>query len=531
MNKRWWAACFLLLLLFASNITNAQVVKKSAHVEVSGFSQFDAINISQPIDVLIKFKILDNWHIYSQNPGEIGMPTQVLWQLPLGATILAEQWSVDEEFDNDGLKQRGYSGVAYYKATLSFAPETIFEQPIAAKIKWLACADECYPEQKVLEFDLPVSDREQMDTHLWQKEISEAEPWFHERESSEETVLWLMLVLAFVGGIVMNAMPCVFPVLTLKLISLTQGTQNIKKSRIDALFYALGVVICFLLIALMLWWLRKSGELIGWGFQLQSPWFVGCMAFLFIIIALMLLDCIALNIPWLNNLQSAKISTSGSFATGLLAVLIASPCTAPFMAAAVGYALAAPIDEYFQIFFALALGYAMPFVLVGSFPQLLKKVLPKPGRWMLVLKKIFAIPMFLTALWLFWVLYHQMLPSKEASVNWQNYNKQKVEVLVEQQKPVFIDFTAKWCLTCMLNKKTTLQTSEFAKLAEELKLNLFVADWTNNEKEVSEALNFYGRNSVPLYVFYDGTNFDYIILPQILSVGIIREEIQKKLRK
>jgi len=279
MNKRWWAACFLLLLLFASNITNAQVVKRSAHVEVSGFSQFDAINISQPIDVLIKFKILDNWHIYSQNPGEIGMPTQVLWQLPLGATILAEQWSVDEEFDNDGLKQRGYSGVAYYKATLSFAPETIFEQPIAAKIKWLACADECYPEQKVLEFDLPVSDREQMDTHLWQKEISEAEPWFHKRESSEETVLWLMLGLAFVGGIVMNAMPCVFPVLTLKLISLTQGTQNIKKSRIDALFYALGVVICFLLIASILWWLRKSGELIGWGFQLQSPWFVGCMAF------------------------------------------------------------------------------------------------------------------------------------------------------------------------------------------------------------------------------------------------------------
>ena len=286
----------------------------------------------------------------------------------------------------------------------------------------------------------------------------------------------------------------------------------------------IGVGVSFMVVATIMLILRAGGNKIGWGFQLQSPIFVAIMMILFVVIGLLLLDVITLNSPITKqyNISSPILS---SLVTGLLAVLIATPCTAPFMGIAIGYALSAPVIEFYPVFLSLSLGYALPFAIAEMFPEQIRKILPSSGKWMDILKKIFSIPVFLTAIWLGWVLYGQLNPYKEADLDWHTYNKKQVQELVKNNEKVFINFTAKWCLTCIVNKKTSLQSDEFENLVKKYDVKLFEADWTNNNPEILEALEMYGRNSVPLYVFYH--NGKYEILPQILTPKIINNVLKK----
>lgn len=524
------ALLFIFSVLFAIPNSFALVQEQlTDKVKVSLHTQYDAVNPNQNLGVLLKFKMTPGWHIFSQNPGEVGMPTKVEWKLPLGYEVSELGWSRDEEFKSDDIIQRGFGDTAYYQAIIHPDTTTLERAELEVKIKWLACRDECVPEQRTFVLKLPVSAMGQLPTPDWNTTLKEAESWFlPEVETLPQPSLWLILLMAFAGGIIMNAMPCIFPILAIKVISLSQTSYNKKKNRMEALFYTLGVVVSFLIAATILLLLRQNGENIGWGFQLQSPWFVAAMAVLFLIIGLMLFDLVAIPNPLANKAgrMSFRNHLINSFMTGFLAVLIASPCTAPFMGIAIGYTLSAPVYAYYPIFLALGLGYALPFALAGLFPKAIHKILPKPGKWMDILKKIFAIPVFLTALWLSWILYHQIKPEQISEVNWHPYNAAEVSSLVENQKPVFIDFTAKWCLTCLMNKRSTLETSDFAALASEKGIVLFRADWTNNDQMIAKALESYGRNSIPLYVYYDGKSSDYKILPQILTPGITQKYLR-----
>lgn len=345
-----------------------------------------------------------------------------------------------------------------------------------------------------------------------------------------ENILWIF-AMAFIGGLILNFMPCIFPILTIKAISLAQSVNNARESRIEAIMYFLGVVISFLTIAAILAILRIQGEKIGWGFQLQSPIFITIMIVIFFVIFLLLLDIITFNNP-IKSVEIQGIKTiqsksskwqkrSSAFATGLFSVLIASPCTAPFMGIAIGYTLAKPLYIYFPVFAALSIGYALPFTMVGFFPKYIQKILPKPGRWMIILKKIFAIPILITCIWLSWVLYSQLVHNDTTTSNtnviWEEYNQEKVKKLVDSGEKVFIDFTAKWCITCLVNKKTVLDSDDFAQVTEEKNIHLFRADWTNDDEDIEAALKKYNRNSIPLYVYYPGENSNYVLLPQILT--------------
>lgn len=255
------------------------------------------------------------------------------------------------------------------------------------------------------------------------------------------------------------------------------------------------------------------------------------MIVIFVVIALMLLDVVTFSNPLANaaGRMSFRNHLISSFMTGFFAVLIASPCTAPFMGIAIGYTLTAPVFVYYPVFLSLGLGYALPFALIHLYPRPIHKILPKPGKWMNVLKKIFAVPVILTCLWLGWVLYAQVAGIKtEASetLNWQPYSQAAVERHLQNKEPVFIDFTAKWCLTCVINKKGALQSDEFERLVRKNKINLFTADWTNNDEAVAAALARYGRNSIPLYVYYDGKSDDYLLLPQLLTPQILNDYLQ-----
>ena len=524
------ALLFIFSVFFAVPNSFALVQEQlTDKVKVSLYTQYDAVHPSQNLGVLLKFKMTPGWHIFSQNPGEVGMPTKVEWKLPLDYEVSELGWSRDEEFKNDDIIQRGYGDTAYYQAVVHPEATALERAELEVKIKWLACGEECVPEQRTFVIKLPVSNMEQLATNDWNNLLVEAEPWFlPEAEKGAQPNLLFVLLMAFIGGIIMNAMPCIFPILAIKAIALSQTSYNKRKSRMEAFFYTFGVVVSFFIAATILLFLRKNGENLGWGFQLQSPWFVAAMAILFLVIGLMLFDLISIPNPLANKAgrMSFKNHLINSFMTGFLAVLIASPCTAPFMGIAIGYTLSAPVYAYYPIFLALGLGYALPFALAGLFPKAIHKILPKPGKWMDVLKKIFAIPVFLTSLWLFWILYHQITPAQVSEVNWRPYNAAEVSALVENKKPVFIDFTAKWCLTCLMNKRSTLETQDFASVAKEKGITLFRADWTNNDPMVAKALESYGRNSIPLYIYYGGKNSDYKILPQILTPGIAREYLQ-----
>ena len=339
--------------------------------------------------------------------------------------------------------------------------------------------------------------------------------------------LWILLLLAFAGGLALNCMPCVFPVLSLKAISLAQSIRQDGHIH-RGLLYLSGVLSCFMLMAFLLYLLRGSSFGPGWGFQLQSPVFTALMLGIFILLFLMMTDIIKIHGRWLTVLD--RFSGINSFMTGFFAVLIASPCTGPFMGAALGYALFQPPQIYFPFFLSLGLGYALPFALAEMYPAVVRRILPKPGKWMNIFKKILSIPILLTCLWLGWVLYHLTnIPDRQAeSESWQPYHEQTVLNHVHNGRGVFIDFTAKWCMTCLANEKLVLDTKRFSDFAKDNNIVLFKADWTTENPDITRALNRYNRSSVPLYVYYPpqktkGQNNDFIILPQILTFNIIRK--------
>ncbi len=492
---------------------------------------FDELNLRQNLDVLVKFEMKNGWHIFAQNPGDIGIPTKVEWKLPAWFKLSKEEWSRFQTFETEGIVQYGYGKEAYYRTSIVPYSAFLGRVEFKGKISWLACKEECVPESFLFNFSLPITKKDLLVSSDFAEMSVAAQKMYQEPQKDTENYgFWSVMFMAFIGGLILNFMPCVFPILTLKAVSLAQGTYNKIKSRIEALIYFAGVVTSFMLIATLLLWLRRGGEEIGWGFQLQSPVFVSIMIVVFVIIFLMLLDVVNINNPFANRVGRISFAKRriNAFFTGFFAVLVASPCTAPFMGIAIGYTLSQPLYVFYPVFLALSVGYALPFTLAGFYPKAVHKILPKPGKWMEIFKKIFAIPVFLTVVWLVWVLFSQLQGTPQNTprrMNWQKFDARKVETMVQENKKVFIDFTAKWCITCLVNKKIALQSETFGNIVSEKDINLFVADWTNKDEEIAKALEAYGRNSIPLYIYYDGSGSNYKILPQLLTEDILQEEL------
>ena len=387
------------------------------------------------------------------------------------------------------------------------------------------------------------------------------------------------MFLAFVGGLVLNLMPCVFPVLSLKALSLTKpGHGNRRHLRIEGLSFGAGVLVTFLGLAGLLLVFRAAGEQFGWGFQLQSPAVVTSLALLFFVLALNLSGVFefAPLVPSSAAGWSAHNQYVNAALSGVLAVVIASPCTAPFMGAALGFALAQPAALTLLVFAALGIGMALPFVLLTWFPGW-RKILPRPGAWMERLKQFLAFPLYATVAWLVWVLGAQVdndavvrllvtlvvlsfalwawrayrgggarmfsvaallgligvvvvawplyvAPSEaQASVQakpatgepWQSFTPALVTELAAT-RPVFVDFTAAWCVTCQVNKRLVLTDSEVKKAFSDRGVELVRADWTRRDPAITQALAALGRQGVPVYVLYRPGK-EPLLLPEVLQ--------------
>jgi len=401
------------------------------------------------------------------------------------------------------------------------------------------------------------------------------------KDSNEEGASFITaLIFALIGGLILNLMPCVFPVISLKVLSfVSMGGSSSQKIRNHALIFTAGVIASFMLIALVIVLFKQAGNAVGWGFQLQSPLIVGILSMIMVFISLVLItdNSFGESLTKLGNIGNSQNGYYSSFLTGVLAVVVASPCTAPFMGTAIGYALIQPSGETVPIFLSLSFGFSLPYLLLAINPKLID-FLPKPGNWMVTLKEFFAFPMMATAIWLLWVFSLQVsqnlviflligwlllalnfwifqknyktitkiiflvvslvsmlyfLPSSEdveieqnqiigSATQWYEGIEDEMR---NKNQPYFINFTAAWCITCQSNEITAFSKQDFKNLLKEKNIEYIKADWTNRNDAITKSLKKYGRSGVPFYVYWEPGYANPKILPAILTDQIIRNNI------
>jgi thiol:disulfide interchange protein DsbD len=460
--------------------------------------------------------------------------------------------------------------------TLDLLRDTPGRATLAAESQGCADAGLCYPPDKqYFELDFSAGTA----TPVAAPAQRGAVPQAGETDALSVSTLLYMLALAFLGGSILNLMPCVFPVLSLKVLSFARSTEHDR--HLQSWVYTAGVISSFVLVAALLIALQQAGNAIGWGFQLQSPGFVIALAYLFIAMGLSLSGALEIGSNLMNTGSGLanRGGLSGSFFTGVLAVVVASPCTAPFMGTALGFAVGQPPLIGLLVFAALGAGMAAP-LLLFSYSGGARALMPKPGPWMETLKQFLAFPLYATALWLLWVAGRQTgintmtaalagalmlalglwlwnyklwrrglalgclvaalslgsmrgldMPaaatgavSGEGQVAW---SEEELSALRNAGRPVFVDVTADWCITCMANEATVLLTDDMVQAFADYDVVYMVADWTNEDPEIAGLLEQHGRNGIPLYLMYPADPDEApLVLPQLLTRQTVLDALE-----
>ena len=393
------------------------------------------------------------------------------------------------------------------------------------------------------------------------------------------------ILFAIMGGIILNAMPCVFPILALKTLTVSQARdREYRHHLLHGMTYAVGVIMSFAALAGVLIVLQTLGKQVGWGYQMQSPITIAILAYLFLLITLNLLDFFQFGESITGTGQELTTIPNywGSFFTGVLAAIVATPCTAPFMGAALGYALLQPPTTSFVIICSLGIGMALPLLLISAIPKI-GKLLPRPGQWMQTFKHWLAVPMLLSVVWLIWVLSQQTqtrllllvlagliatiiaiwlykkinperlstqlslslsliiicaLPigllsiqpeqqpvTKETIIATNQFTPAKLQQLLAEKQPIFVNVTAAWCLTCKFNEGRLFKNTKFDNLLQQHRINYLVADWTNRNIDILNYLQSFNRNGVPLYVVYNRRG-EARVLPQLPTEQELTDQLK-----
>ncbi len=679
----------------------------------------------QPFWVAIHLKLDDHWHVYWKNPGDVGMPLSIEWELPPGFKADAFKWPYPRRLDADSFIGFGYENEVYL-LTRIIPPDQLDisgNYPLKAAIKYLVCSDlSCLPGEEQVQMELPLTKKKpphvnseavsifakvranlpkttwnfeaQRMNDLIELEVKAPMPLtnkllqayffpekgqsidyhakvavsdtnstgsytialkekdslaktdllkgvlvlttFDENQTNMEALevstpifdpttegeqlltakdpvasgidiklpltendfdggLGMALILAFIGGMILNLMPCVLPVISFKILSFVKMAGQSRKLTLQhGLAFSGGVLISFWVLAIALLILQAYGHAVGWGFQLQEPIFVAMLAAILLIFSLSMFGVFEMGVKVGSMAgqfqhQGAKTGLVGSFSSGVLATLIATPCTGPFLGTAVGFAMTLPYYYSLLIFTSLGLGMAFPYLLLSAYPQLMR-FLPKPGAWMETFKQLMGFLMLASVLWLVWVfgaqtssmgivlllgaffimslacwIYGRWATPMHSKIsrligitlaalllligfyaltyatdnNWENtqskkemastegvweeFSPQRLAELKAKGIPVFIDFTAKWCLICQANHMI-LTTSEVHAKFNELGVVRMKADWTKKDAVITEELRKFGRNSVPLYVLYNGE--EPSVLPQVLTPGLVMDHLK-----
>ena len=556
-----------ILLLFFAQCAAAAVVGFSVEPQTA------EISAQKPAEIALKLSVKKGWHIYGKS-AQTGSPTVFDFSLPKGFRLDSLEWQPEKTFEFMGAKFGGYDGEVLVKAKISASENTDTPKNFSAKVSasWLACSDTCVPESAAADFGLLQIPAEKS------AEISETD--------GASAGFFAVLAAAFLGGLILNLMPCVLPVLGIKIISFAKSANGSRAAAVlNALCYAGGIVATFLLLAVILLVLRSGGESLGWGFQLQNPIFSSIMALLFFAMALSFAGVFEIG-AGLTGFAGVGGRVANKYAqaalSGVLAVLVASPCTAPFMGSALGVALSGGVSafESLAVFAFLGLGMASPYVVLAAVPNA-KKYLPKAGAWTERLKQILSIPLFATVAWLVWIygrqtgslghilaalavaatglrIYgvyaqpHRPRTTRRSAIvaaplalavavclcvsgaNAENgkmpaaenaWSAEKVAKLRAEGGSVYVDFTAAWCLTCQYNK-SILYSPKIEKLFAENGVKILVGDWTNKNGTIAKELEKYGRAGVPLNLLFPPKG-EAVVLPALLTEQAVIEAVDK----
>lgn len=546
---------------------------------------FEAI-AAAPTELLLRFTMPPGYYLYRDRSGfsladsaegSLGVPR---WPAPRTVD--------DPEFG----PVPAFFDLVEVPITLARGSGAAHRISVVAKFQGCEEGGVCYPPMtRMIEVDLPVADADALQTAAAQVESEQQHAQKDpavlvgaDAAPEPETALWKAMLLALLGGLILNLMPCVLPVLSLKAISLAESAERPEEAHRHALWYTAGVLSSFAAIGLLVIALRSGGQALGWGFQLQQPLMVALMGYVMVVLGLSLSGVITLG-AGLSNLGTGVANAGGAkgdFFTGVLACVVASPCTAPFMGTALAYAFAQSAAIALLIFLMLGLGLALPFLLVGFIPGLAHR-LPKPGAWMETFKQWLAFPLYLTAVWLVWVLGQQLGPDAmalwlggalaiTAGLWWwergryrdegrfarvvvavvllgvaavalrdiyrtpvqsaraagansisQPYSAAALTTLRTEGRPVFINMTADWCLSCKVNERTTLGTDAFAELLKKSGTVYLKGDWTNEDPEISAFLKQHNAVGVPLYVYFPAGGAPGKKLPAVLTPDLVAE--------
>ncbi len=740
--KKTFTYILVTLFIFITSTSfanNEDYPQEDEPVSVSLVTEHTSVQPGTPFWIAINVEMDDHWHSYWKNPGDVGMPISVEWNLPEGYQASPIQWPTPKRYDLDSIIGYGYEGKAVLLSQITPPQKTSEEVTLDASISWLACSESaCLPGSAELSLTLPVkssnpeindsakilienaiqklpqedwaefsalrkqdlvevvmktppssniggkacffpedpetfsdqfeatiapSDRAS-DTYIVAlKEHGEAQhnpthvkgilviqdeitgktieslalnvpitftpsddahlvsmgelaqsnamegtelmAMHEENHSPFEGGFLFYLLTAFVGGMILNLMPCVLPVISLKIMSFVNlSGEDRKKTVLHGVLFSAGVLISFWALAGALLILQTYGHAVGWGFQLQQPIVIAILAIVILIFSLSMLGVFEFGTSLSSMAGQAQVksqkkseSLTGSFFSGILATAVATPCTGPFLGPAVGFAVTQSAVLSMLIFTSLGLGMAFPYLLLSIFPSLLR-FLPKPGNWMVTFKEVTGFIMMAVVLWLLWIFSAQTdsfalfillssfliislgcwifgkwatpLKKKRTRVigmlaalaclaiggnmaysastapittlddtnpislgdhhqtqSWVSFNANVIDELQEEGVPVFVDFTAKWCLICQANH-LVLSVDQVDKKLKELGVVKMKADWTKHDPRITEFLKKYGRNGVPLYLLYSGNPKEQPqILPQVLTPDIVLEYLEE----
>ena len=695
--RRILGAVIAILAIVVLALPASAAPLNTPHVEAELHAARSAVAPGETFTVLLRQKMIPNWHVYWLNPGDSGEPTTLAWTKPDGVDIAPMRFPAPVIYALGPIVNYVHYGEIHYPMDVTVPADWPVGRPLtlSARAAWLVCEEICIPEEGDVSISIPVA-AVGADDPIWAARAQEAiaalpteapeatlradtstgfalqidaptdsafartlarglrnARYFPYSQTlidhgAEQTVsfeneritvsaplslafetappafdgvlkgevrsadgawrpmafavgappperepaippsqppqqqqaaaggLLAAIALAFVGGLILNVMPCVFPVLSIKALSLAQAEP--QTARTHGLLFLAGVLATFLVLAAGLIVLQAAGQSAGWGFQLQEPAVIAALALLFFVIGLNLVGAFEIggSVQNFGGGLAEKRGGGGAFFTGALAVIAATPCTAPFMAGALGWAATAPPAQALAVFAGLGLGFAAPFTLL-SFAPGLRTLLPKPGPWMERFRQILAFPMFGAAVWLVWVLTSQTgqngagailslmvavafafwawrqgglvwrasglaaaafvalltwpsltavpAPMTEIAAADDRWSVAAVEAARAEDRPVFVNFTADWCVSCKYNEAVALSRPAVQDAFAAQGVVYLKGDWTRRDADIAAELKTHGRAGVPLYLYYAPEAAAPIVLPQLLTEGLVLQTI------